>query len=108
VSVRIVRAKWFCDDHLPAPETRMVACPRCCGFYLAEPEPIAGRDADGNVRLSSGRGELIATYETPWSEIRGWHDRATAQHWRRKYAAALKLLADEDEEASTKGLPHHA
>jgi hypothetical protein len=81
----------------------MVPCRRCTGFHLLGPKPVAGRDAKGDIRLSGGKGELIAIGgEHSREDIQGWHDRATEVYWRQKYAAALALLDHEDQQIGSR------
>lgn len=49
-------------------------------------------DKDGGIRLSCGRGELIATANHTRNDVQGWADRAGGPEWKQKYEAALALL----------------
>jgi hypothetical protein len=49
-------------------------------------------DKDGGIRLSCGRGELIATANHTRNDVQGWADRAGGPEWKQKYDAALALL----------------
>lgn len=49
-------------------------------------------DKDGGIRLSCGRGELIATANYTRNDVQGWADRAGGPEWKQKYEAALALL----------------
>lgn len=90
--------KWLCStgDCSWKPERLMVACPLCCGYHLPGPPVVAGRDADRGIRLSAGKGELIANADHTRADVQGWHDMATEAYWRQKYAAVLALLDREE------------
>ena len=49
-------------------------------------------DKEGGIRLSCGRGELIATANHTRNDVQGWADRAGGPEWKQKYEAALALL----------------
>lgn len=60
----------------------MVTTDRFCAEY----------DREGGIRLSCGRGELIATANHTRNDVQGWADRAGGPEWKQKYEAALALL----------------
>lgn len=60
----------------------MVTTDRFCAEY----------DKEGGIRLSCGRGELIATANHTRNDVQGWADRAGGPEWKQKYEAALALL----------------
>jgi hypothetical protein len=64
-----------------------------------QPKPdsyyIAARDSEGNIRLNSGKGALIANPDHTRANVQGWLDMAHGK-WRKQYEAALQLIDSEN------------
>jgi hypothetical protein len=71
---------------------------------LTSPDPdyyVATRDSQGNIRLNSGRGTLVAGPDDDIDTVSGW--LANAKPWSRfakGYSAALDLLRTEAERSA--------
>ncbi|QOH59855.1 hypothetical protein [Rhodococcus rhodochrous] len=52
----------------------------------------AGRDSHGNIRLSNGKGRLVAHAASTRDEVQLWHEHAANGLRRARYAAALELF----------------
>lgn len=76
----------------------------------------AARDLQGNARLRSGRGLLVATREQTYAEVKEWLDRAVQDvpgrieraepdpwQWVRQYRALKELLNHEAHEEASRG-----
>lgn len=58
---------------------------------------IGARDSDGAVRMNSGRGALVMLATQTRGDVQGWYDRAEpGSRWQKQYAAALRLLDQEE------------
>ena len=68
------------------PEDRLVNEP---GYY------VAGRDEGGGIRLSGGRGLLVATPTDTRADVQGWFDNNGGLKWAAMYRAALDLMDSE-------------
>lgn len=81
----------------------------------------AARDLQGNVRLGSGRGSLVAAADHTLAEVESWlsnavravpgrieRDEVSPWHWVREYRAAKELLEHEAAERTTNARPHPA
>lgn len=95
-SFGVARLEWV---HLEADEDRPACgpCGECLACRAAPCECRAGRDADGNIRLDDGRGELVASANQSRADLRLWRGLCPDDDPRApRYDAALALFAREE------------
>lgn len=100
-SIGVAELTWI---HLQADPDRPACgpCGECLACQAVPCECRAARDEAGNIRMNSGRGELVALAQHSRAHVQEWRDHAPpGTRHAALYAAALALL---DREAAAERL----